>query len=861
MSKNHPPGWSTRLLKAFLRKEYLEEIQGDLEEGFVDSLEQHSLKKARRKYSLEVIKLIRPLLIKRLSTHQKLDPYSMLKHNFKISLRNYLKHRSSFLINLTGLASGLTCVLLIYLWVDSELKMDKFHQNGNRLYQILANSSTSNGILTDEATPGLLAETMVEKLPEVESAVMESWTNTYTLSHQEIIIKAVGQYASEDYFRVFSYELLQGSRDEVLSEKMSIVISDELALKLFGTTIDVVGKTISFQQFRNYQVSGIFKAPPKSSSHQFDFIMTMGEFIELNSWILNWKNNGPSTFVVLSKDTDPEEFNIKIKDFIKDHNGESNITPIATLYSDLYLNGKYENGKPVGGRITYVKLFSLVALFVLGIACINFMNLSTARVSRRAKEIGVKKAVGANRSTLIFQFLIESILMTFIAMILALLLIGIVLPEFNQITDKQLELHLTRELIFALLSVFLITGIVAGSYPAFYLSNLKPVSILKSHTSGSLRELWMRKGLVIVQFSISIILIVSVMVLHKQIEFTQQKHIGFNRDNILYFEAEGEIELNMESFIDLVRNVPGVTKASSSAHSLVEGGYSGLTNEVKWEGKNLSSVVPMEYLRINYDLLEMMEFEIVAGRTFSKDFKSEYNKVVFNETAIEIMGLSNPVGATVNIWGEDTQIVGVAKDFHFKTFHKQVGPAFFVLKPDDTWLIMARIQTGRENETIASLEALYKDFNPNFHFDYKFLDQDYQAQYASEQRFATLSGYFSSIAIIISCLGLLGLATYSAERRTKEIGIRKILGSSLNNIIVLLSRDFTSMVVIAILIAIPVSYFLTSNWLESFAYRISLEWWFFVMAGAAALIVAWLTVGFQTLKAATINPVDCLRNE
>lgn len=861
MNNSNIPNWSNRLLHFFLRDEYLEEIEGDMGEIFLENSEKYSIRKARRIYSREVIKLIRPNLLKRWTGNQKLNNIGMLQHNLKLTLRGYSRYKSSFLINLIGLASGLTCTLLIYLWVNDEYQVDQFHEKNHSLYQVLANSETSNGILTDRATPGQLAESLAEELPEVELAVTKTWTNTYTLSYEEASLKAIGQYATKEYFNAFSYELLQGDKNEVLVEQANIVISDDLAIRLFGTTTDVVGKTIKFQQFRDYRVSGVFKSPPPSSTQQFDFIMTYEEFKELNSWVLNWRNNGPSTFVVLAEGARLEDFNTKIKDFVRDHGGEENITPIATLYSDLYLHGKYENGKSVGGRISNVRLFILIALFVLGIACINFMNLATARVSRRMKEIGIKKTVGASRRSLAGQFLSESLLMASLSLVLALIIALLVLPTFNVITGKELTLTFSLEFVLILLTTLLFTGLLAGSYPAVYLSAIKPIKVLKSQATGAVRELWLRKGLVVFQFTISIILIVSVLVINNQIQYTQEKDIGFNRDNVLYFEAEGQIELNIESFITEVNKLPGVKAVSSSAHSFVEGGYSGLTFDVDWEGKDPNATVGMEYMRVNYDMIELLELEITSGRAFSRDFKTDYNKVIFNEEAISQMNLDNPIGSTVKIGRTNTQIVGVVKDFHFKSFHESVGPAYFVLQPDDTWLIMARLEQGSERETISRLGELYDEFNPDFSFDYKFLDQDYQAQYVSEQRVATLSKYFSLIAILISCLGLLGLASFSTERRIKEIGIRKVLGSSQFAIVKLVSGEFTKIVMAAVVLSLPISYFVTKSWLDGFAYRIDLSLWFFLIAGASALLIAWITVGFQTLKASMINPAQCLRNE
>lgn len=855
-----PPKWSLRLLRYFLRNEFLEEIEGDLEEVFADNLEHYSASKTRRLYTKEVIKLIRPILVKKRGLNQKLNYTGMLQHNLILTLRSYMRYKSAFLINLIGLSTGLACTLLIYLWVNSEFQVNQFHEKGDRLYQVLANHSTTNGISTNRATPALLPQTLAQTMPEVEYATAESWTGAYTLSYQETNIKATGQYAGEDYFNVFSYELLQGDKNEVLKDKSAVVISEDLAIKLFGTTTDVVGQMVDFMHFKQFQVSGIFKSPPASSTHQFDFIMTFDEFKESRSWILDWKNNAPSTFVVLKEGTDLTAFNDKIEDVIRANNGEPNMTPFAVLYSDLYLHGKFENGKPTDGKIASVRLIGLIAFFILAIACINFMNLSTARVSRRMKEIGIKKAVGASRKSLIFQFMGESIIMAFISIIVALMLVWLVLPEFNNITDKSLSLVFTKDLILTLAAVLGITGILSGSYPALYLSGFKPVNILKGQAPSSLRELFMRKGLVVFQFVLSIVLIVSVLVVQKQIAFTEQKNIGFNKDNIVSFEAEGELELKLEPFLEELRKVPGVILASSTAHSIA-GSYTGSTYDVTWDGKPADEVVAMEYMRVNHDFIELLDFKIIEGRSFSKEFKTDIGKVIFNEEAIKAMGLENPVGKIVNVWGTDRRVLGVAKNFHFRSFHEKVGPAFFVLKPHDTWVVMAKLAAGSEQQTLKGIQSLYNELNPGFNFDYQFLDDSYAAQYRNEQRTATLSKYFATVAIIISCLGLFGLAAFTAERRVKEIGIRKILGSSTGNIVRLLSGDFTKMVVMAIVIAIPISYFMAADWLQGFEYRISLEWWFFASAGLLALAIAWLTVGFQTLKAATINPAKCLRSE
>ncbi|MDN5200657.1 ABC transporter permease [Fulvivirgaceae bacterium BMA10] len=784
----------------------------------------------------------------------------MIRHNLLLALRNFRRFKSSFFINLIGLTTGLACTMLIYLWVNDELSINKFHAKEARLYQAMEHQQYAGKIMTVTSTPGLLAEALAEEVPEVEYAATTTWINPFTLTVEDRNIKADGYSVGKDYFNIFSYGLVQGDADQVLADKNSIVISEDLAIKLFNTTEDIIGKSVEFQHEKSFLVSGVFKGTPVNSSFRFDFVLSFELYKDENQWVEHWGNNGPRTYLTLREGSDMDHVNEKIADFIKGKNEESNVTLFLRPYSEGYLYGKYENGVQAGGRIEYVRLFSIVAIFILIIACINFMNLSTAKASRRVKEVGIKKAVGAKQSSLIFQYIGESMVMTFLSLFIAIAIVWLFLPQFNEITDKQISLQFSPNLILFFVGIAVLTGIVSGSYPALYLSGFTPVTVLKGEIRTSIGELWARRGLVIFQFTLSILLIVSVLVIYKQIEFVQTKNLGYDKENIIYFETEGTIESNLETFLTELRNISGVVSASSIGHNLI--GQQNNTSGLDWEGKNPDDRILFEHVRVNHEMIETLNIEIIEGRSFSQDFSTDTSKIIFNEAAIKVMGLEDPVGKTIQLWDEyDMEIVGVAKDFHFQSLHEKVSPLFFRLAPDGTWHVMARIEAGREKETIGKIEHFYKTFNPGFAFDYKFLDQEFQLQYASEQRVSTLSQYFAGIAILISCLGLFGLAAFTAERRQKEIGIRKVLGSSNLNIIYLLSSDFTRMVLISILIALPLSYFAIQKWLERFAFRIELEVWFFVGAGSIALLIAWMTVGSQALKAANTNPSECLRDE
>lgn len=869
-----PPKWPLKFLRFFVKEEYLEEIEGDLEEEFRDNLDRYSVRKASWLYTWEVLKLFRPRLIKNWNGRNRLNIYDMFKHTMLLAFRNFKRHKSSFLINLIGLSTGLACTILIYLWINDELKVDKFHAKDAQLFQVMQNLPLSDGIKTIEATPGLLAQTLAEEFPEVEEAVvaahpMEKRGSNGIISVEDTYLKGNERYVSKNYFNAFSYHLVEGNKDQVLSDKYAVLLSDDLALKLFGSTENIIGKTIEWKRGRLsgvYTVSGVFEKPPSYSTTKFDLLFSYELFFGEYKRLHHWGNSDPATYVILKKGTDIAQFNEKIKDirrskYLSSGDGKY-LGQIGTLflqkYSERYLWNTYKDGKVAGGRVEYLRLFSIIAFFILLIACINFMNLSTAKASRRLKEIGVKKVIGASRTTLIRQYLGESISMAILSLSASLLLVSLLLPTFNEITGKQLSLHLDGQLILSIVTIGFFTGIVAGSYPALYLSGFKPATVLKGKINTSTGEVWARKGLVVFQFMVSIILIISVLVVYQQITFINAKNLGYNKDNIISFAKEGKLEEGLETFLSALKKMPGVVAASSFGHDLIgdHGGISGL----EWEGKDSEERIRFGNLEVDFGLMEMFGFEMKAGRMFSREFGTEESTIIFNEAAIDAMGLEAPLGKTVKFWGKERQIIGIAKNFHFESLYEPVAPCFFQCYPNlDN--ILVKIKAGMEKESIERIRQFYQEYNQGLPFEYKFLDEDYQALYASERRVAVLSRYFAGMAILISCLGLFGLAAFTAERRLKEIGIRKILGSSVWGIIYLLSEDFTKMVIAAIAIALPLSYFLSKNWLNNFAYRIDLQWWFFAGAGLTALLIAWLTIGIQTFKVARVNPVQCLRDE
>lgn len=786
----------------------------------------------------------------------------MIRHNLLLIYRNLKKFKSTFFINLIGLSSGLACALFIFLWVADELKIDKFHANDKQLYQVMEHVEQSGAIITRHSTSGPTADAMAKELPEVEKAVTVTWTADYTLSAEEKNLKAKGLYAGTEFFSIFSFKLTNGDKEQVLADKSSIVISESLARKIYGTVEQAVGKSLAWQHEKQYQISGVFEDVPAHSSLQFDFVIPFESFREKNEWVYSWGSTAPQTYLLMQNGADMNVFNQKIAGFVQSRGNLSHRTPFATIFSETYLYNNYDNGKQSGGRIEYVRLFSIIAVFILLIACINFMNLSTARATRRLKEIGIKKVVGAHRSTLVTQYLAEATIMAFLAMVVALVLVLLLLPQFNLMTGKELYIDFNIHFVMLLLGVLLFTGLIAGSYPALYLSGFNPAAVLKGgKLSTVMGEQWARKGLVVFQFALSVILIVSVLVVYLQTEYVQKSHLGYDRDNIIMFEREGQLDnpAKMETFLSEVNDLPGVIGASSLGHTMIN--HNSGTTDIVWQGKDPQDRTEFERVPVNYGTIELLDITMQEGRTFSKEYGADSVKIIINQAALTHMGLQDPIGKTIQFRGQNVDIIGIANDFHFESFHREVKPLFFYVDHQQGWNIMVKLEAGKEKETLAALQQLYTAYNPGFDFDFKFLDEDYQALYTAEQRVATLSKYFAGLAILISCLGLFGLANYTTERRTKEIGIRKTIGASELGIVKMLSLEFVYLVVLAIVIALPLSYLFSQYWLGNFAFRIDLEWWYFIGAGALTLVIALATVSSQAIKAALMNPVKALRSE
>jgi len=785
----------------------------------------------------------------------------MLKGIFTIAWRNLRKDRLFTLLNLLGLSTGLACALLIFLWIRDEKQINHFNIKDDRLYQVFININDNGVIHTMDQTQGLLAQSLKNEIPGIEyatSILPASWfNNAGVLSFGENHLKAAGQFISKDFFDVFTCKLLYGN---AAADKHSILISDKMAQKLFPQEQDAVGKTIHWEQGEfsdDYAIAGVFQAPPANATEQYDLLLDYTLFLDKRKELTQWSNFDPKTYVIADKSVAPTTLQSRIKDFIKTKDKATNASLLLAKYSDTYLYNKYENGQQSGGRIAYVQLFSIIALFILIIACINFMNLSTAKAASRVKEVGVKKAVGASRGLLILQYLSESILLSLLALFIAIILIILLLPMFNHITSKQLQLWPSVSIIFSFIGIALLTGLVAGSYPALYLSGFKPAVALKGKLRTALGEVMTRRGLVVFQFVLSVSFIISVLIIYKQMAYIQQRNLGYNRAHLIHFEVPtGQIG-NMVSFLALVRNQTGVQDASSYYHNFT--GNHGAMGGMSWPGKVDNMNINFSNLEVGYGYLEVMGVQLAAGRYFSRDSRADH-EIIFNETAIRQMGIKDPIGKTVRFWDMKKVIVGIAKDFNYESLYQSVKPAFFQSYPVMPNFVV-KIAPGRDEATIQQVKQLYEQHFQGLTFDYHYIDEDYQALYASEKRVSDLCRYFGGLTILISCLGLFGLAAFTAQRRQKEIGIRKAIGASAGNIVTLLSADYFKLTGIAMVIAFPLAGWMMFQWLQTFAYRIQIGADVYLITGLATLFITFTTISYQSIKAALTNPVKSLQTE
>lgn len=831
---------------------------------------------AKWRFTKDVIRLFRPGIIRPINNSSNSNDYGMLNNFIKIAWRNITNQKAFSFINISGLSLGLTCFVLIFLWVNDEMSVDSFHnENIYSAYQIVTANGETHGTYNTsvgyEEERNYIPIAEVEKtVPSIESIVFYAtgyelpWGHAETFQIGDKKFKLNGSRASEDFFKVFNYPLLVGDPSTALTEYSSIAISRRMASLFFNSPEEAVGETIRYENRFDLEITAIFEDITPKSSLQFEFLINW----ESQLTRLDWASDNVRTMVKLAENADIAQVEADMTRVLKpfvDQEESIEVTIGLQPYEDQYLVGNFVNGQPNEGRILYVKIFSGVAIFILIIACINFTNLSTARAIRRAKEVGVRKVIGSTRTSLVGQFLSESFLMSFFAMLLSLALVWVFLPAFNELTGKQIRLPLFEwKHWLAVLALIVITGFTAGSYPALFLSSLKPVKVLKGALRFSRFETWFRKGLTTFQFGLSILLLIATAVVSLQTDHIQNTNLGYDKDNLLYIRVEGELSKqdSYQRFKDLASPLPGIAMVDRSSEAPHNMGFA-MAEPFDWEGRPDGTYINFMPTSVGFDFLKIMDLEVVEGRGFSRDIATDSSDAfLVNEEAVRQMQMEEPLGKWVSAWSKKGKIIGILKDYHTHSLHEPIKPIMVDVKEyEEFGVILVRTKKGRTREAIENLEKVYATVNPSYPFNYQFIDQEYEALYKNEEVMSKLSNAFAIVAIMISCLGLLGLAMFSAEQRFKEIGIRKVLGASIASIVTLFSKDFMAIVGFSFLLAAPIGWWFLSDWLQGFAYRIDLSWWIFISAGLGAVVVGFLTISFQSIKTAMSNPIDAIKNE
>ncbi|WP_428654529.1 ABC transporter permease [Runella sp.] len=868
MKRNQPPRWADQLLEWWADPNTLEEVQGDLQELYTYWVQTVGERKADWRYALNALKLLRPLA-KRKNNYPTTYIYSptMLRNYFKIAFRNLLKHKGYSFINIFGLATGMAVAILIGLWIWDELSVNKNYQNYDRIAKVMQNQTFNGEIQTAPNVPMQLApELQTVYGNNFKHVVISGFPGQHLLSFGEKKIKQSGNYMGPEVTEMLSLKMLKGTRAG-LNDPNSILLSESVSKDIFGDA-DPMDKIIKIDNKQDVKVTGVYKDLPYNSSfNNLSFIAPWDLMAkDLPKW-LSWGNNWFQMFAQIADNTTAEKVSSKIKK-AKQNNisqEEAKYKPEIFLLpmAQWHLYSEFKNGVNTGGRIEFVWLFGIIGAFVLLLACINFMNLSTARSEKRAKEVGIRKAVGSVKGQLVMQFFGESLLVVIFAFILSLLLVQLSLPFFNNVVDKKITI-LWLNPFFWLTSIgfILFTGLVAGSYPALYLSSFKPIKVLKGTFKLGRFASAPRKVLVVLQFTVSVSLIIGTVVVFRQIQFAKDRPIGYNRNRLLTSSIKtDEIIKHYSTFRDDLLTTGAVEEMTATDSPITDtyvtnGGFT-------WKGKDPNMAEEFVTLRITHEFGKTINWQLKEGRDFSKQFSTDTAGFILNEAAVKYMGLKNPINEIIK-WGDSEQykVIGVVKNLVTQSPYDPAKQTIFFLNYKRINQVTIKLKPQiSASDAVAKIEAVFKKYDPENPFEYRFADQEFDKKFSNEERIGKLATFFATLAILISCLGLFGLASFVAEQRTKEIGVRKVLGATVLNLWGLLSKDFVGLVIISFLISSPIAYYFLSNWLEKYEYRTQISWWIFAASGTGALLITLMTVSFQSIKAALMNPVKSLRSE
>ena len=807
----------------------------------------------------------------------------MFRNYFKTTIRNLWKNKTYSLLNIFGLAMGIACAGLIFLWVEDEINWDVNNAKKNRLYQLEVNMTSDGNNFTMASTPRPMAKAVQNEIPGIAATARVSDEGQRLLFNTgNKFLYSTGLFADAALFNMFSFNFIKGNAKNPFPQLYSLIITESAAKKFFGNETSVIGKTIRVDNKQNYIVSGVIKDMPENSTLQFEWLapydITLLDLRQLATKYkialtdaIDWGSYGPLTYVELNKNANLTAINNQLKDFI--HRKVSDQKSKTFLYpmSQWHLYSDFANGKPTGGgAISQVRLLSVIAWIVLMIACINFMNLATANSQKRAREIGVRKVLGAGKKKLVIQFIGEALLMSTIAAGVAVFIILLSLPAFNSLMQKQLQLQLTNPVhIIALFVIIIVCGFIAGSYPSVYLSSFNPVFVLKGLKMKTGSAAFIRKGLVVFQFTVSIIFIISTVVVYLQIQHVKNRNIGLNKYNLIEINPENDVSKTFPLIKNDLLRTGLLQNVALADHQTLYGGNT--DDRFKWQGSSPEKKMPIAYRNVSPEFIATSGIKIIEGRDFTKNAPSEITDVIINQSMENLLGKGNAVGKVIqsprsNVDGKYTNmtVIGVMSDYVYgNVYDGKTAPVIIFCKPpEDQAFLYVRVKTqSNVEEALSDIQNVMKKDNSAYPLEYKFVDDQFNQMFSAETQISKVSGVFAALAIIISCLGLFGLATFTAERRTKEIGIRKVLGASVSGITRLLSTDFLQLVVIACLVAFPSAWWVMHNWLQNYEYRITISWWIFLIAGLSAIVIALMTISFQSIKAAIANPMKSLRME
>jgi putative ABC transport system permease protein len=793
----------------------------------------------------------------------------MLTNYLKIAFRNLVRNKVYSFINIGGLAVGMAVAMLIGLWMLDELSFNKCHDNYLKIGRVVKTSYNDNVPYTGNAIPIPLGPELRTKYSsDFKKVALCSWNFGHIVAFGDKKLNQDGMWVESVFPEMLSLKMVKGNQ-KGLKDPSAILLTESLAKAVFGAK-DPLNKTIKLDNSMDFKVVGVYQDLPQNAEFQnAKFFIPWQKYVTSQDWIKNsqtqWDNNSFQLFVEMSESADFEKVSAKIKDVPMQHlnasvSGKESISlhPMC----DWHLYSEFKNGKSAGGRIQFVWLFGIIGIFVLLLACINFMNLSTARSEKRAKEVGVRKAIGSAKKQLIGQFLSESLLVVFISFLVAILLVELSLSSFNQLADKTLAIQWANPYFWIIgLGFTLFTGLVSGSYPAFYLSSFEPVKVLKGTFRVGRFASIPRKVLVVMQFTVSITLIIGTIIVFKQIKYAQNRPIGYNREGLISIPMNTpEIRNKYQALRDDLLKT-GVVENMAQSSSPITGVWA---NQIgfDWKGKDPNSIPVFGTIAVSHDFGKTVNWQIKQGRDFSRNFSTDTSGFILNEAAAKIIGFKNPVGETIKFNEANMQVIGVIKDLVMESPYSPIKPSVFLINYNWADIISVRLKPNMPvKDALSKVEMVFKKHDPGSPFSYKFVDDEYAKKFSSESRIGTLASIFAGLAILISCLGLFGLASFMAEQRTKEIGIRKVLGATVSNLWQLLSKDFVVLVIISFLISIPIAYYYLHNWLQNYQYRTEITWWVFALAGSGALVITLLTVSYQAIKAAVANPVKSLRTE